>query len=341
MRGVGVAWDTEGRSSGFRWACSWVRISALFALSWSGSAVADPLVIAHRGASGYLPDHTMAAYRLAVEQGADVIEPDLVATRDGVLVARHENEIGGTTDVAEKFPERRTTKTVDGEVLTGWFTEDFTFAELKTLRARQPLADRPQEHNGRYPVPSLEEILAALPELSRLAGRPIAVEPELKHPSYFRSIDLPLEEPLVAALEAVGFREATAPVYVQCFEADTLRRLDRLTDVRLLLLIARADTPWLTEAGMARLKAFADGLGVHKEHLIPQVDGRWQAPNAVVERAHRAGLLVHVYTFRNEARYLSKDDAGDPRAELRRFMALGVDGLFTDFPDTAIAARSP
>jgi len=311
------------------------------ALMFGGSAMADPLIIAHRGASGYLPDHTLAAYQLAVEQGAEVIEPDLVATRDGVLVARHENEIGGTTDVAEKFADRRTTKTVDGQTLTGWFTEDFTFAELKTLTAKQPLPFRPQDHNGRYPIASFAEILALLPELERAAGRPIAIEPEIKHPTYFRSIELPLEERLVSALEVAGYRNASAPVVVQCFEADALRRLDGLTDVRLLLLIAEADEPWLAPAGMAKLKDFADGLGVHKEHLIPQVGGRWQAPNEVVKHAHEAGLVVHVYTFRDEPQFLSKDDRGDPRAELRRFMALGVDGLFTDFPDTAVSARSP
>ena len=306
-----------------------------------GNAMADPLIIAHRGASGYLPDHTLAAYRLAIEQGADVIEPDLVATRDGVLVARHENEIGGTTDVADKFPERKTTKTVDGRSQTGWFTEDFTLEELKTLRATQPLAFRPQDHNGRYPVATFAEILGLVSEVERGSGRRVAIEPEIKHPSYFREIGLPLEEPLVTALQSAGYRDASAPVFIQCFEEASLRRLDGLTDVRLLLLVADAGERWLTPPGMKELSAFAEGLGVHKEHLIPKVDGRWQTPNEVVAHAHAQGLVVHVYTFRDEARYLAENDAGDPRAELRRFMALGIDGVFTDFPDTALSARSP
>jgi len=307
----------------------------------TGAMAGEPLIIAHRGASGYLPDHTLESYRLAIEQGAHAIEPDLVATKDGVLVARHENEIGGTTDVAEKFPKRSATRKVDGKELSGWFTEDFTLAELKTLRAVQPLSFRPQEHNGKHGIATFDEILALVRELEESTGRKIAIEPEIKHPSYFRSIGLPLEGRLVKSLNAAGYKDAKSPAFIQCFEAQSLRRLAALTGVRLLLLIDDADDPWLKPEGMTTLKGFAHGLGVHKEHLIPQKDGHWQAPNNVVEEAHRVGLEVHVYTFRDEDRYLSKDDQGNPKREYIRFTALGVDGLFTDFPDTAVAASAP
>ena len=318
-----------------------VRILAFLLLVTAESALARPLIIAHRGASGHLPDHTLEAYKLAVEQGADVIEPDLVATRDGVLVARHENNITETTDASVRFPDRRATRTIDGKEHTGWFTEDFTLAELKTLRARQPLDFRPQEFNGKFEIATFDELLALIPALEQSSGRKIGIEPEIKHPSYFRSIGIPLEEPLVEALDKAGYRDEKSLAFIQCFEVESLQKLDEMTGVRLLLLIDGADEPWLKPAGMAKLKGFADGLGVHKEHLIPQKEGRWQAPNQVVEQAHQAGLDVHVYTFRDEDRYLSKDDQGDPLKEYSRFVALGVDGLFTDFPDTAARSVPP
>ena len=321
-----------------------------------------PLIIAHRGASGYRPEHTLESYRLAIRLGADFIEPDLVSTRDGVLVARHEHEISGTTDVAARteFADRRTTKQTDGTALTGWFTEDFTLAELRTLRATERLPGvRPQNtiFDGRYEIPTFDEILhLARAEGDRL-GRPIGVYPETKHPSYFASIGLALEEPLVAALARHGLDSAAAPVLIQSFEVGNLRTLARLTGVRLIQLLDSVGTPvdsgvsyaeLATPAGLASIAAYAHGIGADKDLLVPR--GRDQellAAAPVVDDAHAAGLVVHAWTFRAENRFLPRDfriganpDArGDINAEYELFLRLGVDGLFTDHPDTLAAAR--
>ena len=330
-----------------------------------------PIVIAHRGASGYRPEHTLEAYRLAIELGADFVEPDLVATRDGVLVCRHENEIGGTTDVAAhpEFAARRATKTIDGEPVTGWFTEDFTFAELRTLRARERLPQlRSTEHDGRYEIPTLDEVIELVRRESAARGRTIGIYPETKHPTYFRGIGLPLEEPLLAALERAGWTEAEAPVFIQSFETENLRMLRGRTRVRLVQLmedhgapydlIARGDprsyADLATPAGLAEIATYADAIGPNKSLVIPRgAGGRLAAPTSLVADAHAAGLLVHPFTFRAENYFLAADfqagaagDAGFPRrhgdlrAEIAAFLAAGVDGVFADFPDLALQARN-
>lgn len=310
---------------------------------------AEPVVIAHRGQSATFPDHTLAAYREAVRLGADFLEPDLVATKDGVLVARHENEIGGTTDVADRFPDRRTTKTVDGTALTGWFTEDFTLAELKTLRARQPMDDRPKDHDGRYTIPTLAEILALREVLSTQTGRTIGVYPETKHPTYFRAAGLPLEPLLLAGLEAHDLLGADAPVYVQSFEVGNLQQLAKTTDLKLVQLvwtegapIDRPDLPYaqmITADGLKQVATYAAALGAHKHQVIPVVDGSLGPPTTLVADAHAAGLVVHPYTFRNEARYRPTDL--DPVAEVRAYLAAGIDGMFCDDVAVGVAARTP
>jgi glycerophosphoryl diester phosphodiesterase len=333
----------------------------------------QPIVIAHRGASGYRPEHTLESYRLAIEMGADFIEPDLVSTRDGVLVARHENEIGGTTDVADhpEFADRRATKTIDGEPVTGWFTEDFTLAELRTLRARERLPDvRPEsaEYDGRFLVPTFDEVIVLARDESAARGRTIGIYPETKHPSYFDSIGLPLEPPLLAALERVGWTDSAAPVFIQSFETENLRVLRGRTGVRLVQLMEAKGQPYdlarrgdprtyadlATPAGLAEIATYADAIGPHKALVIPRgADGRLAPPTPLGADAHAAGLAVHPWTFRRENQFLPADfhtgtpaDAdfsrlpGDLRAEIAAFLAAGVDGLFSDNPDIAVEARA-
>ena len=284
-----------------------------------------PLVIAHRGASGYRPEHTLAAYELAIEMGADFIEPDLVITRDGVLIARHENDITGTTDVIDRpeFRSRRRTKWIDGREVTGWFAEDFTLAEIKTLRARERLEFRDRSFNGMFEVPTFEEVL----DLAR--RRNVGVYPETKFPSYFRSIGLPLEEPMVEALHAAGLRGREAPVFLQSFEASSLRRLKTMTDLPRIQLLEEG-----APVALAEIAAYADGIGPNKRLIVPAgPDGRLRPPTSLVEDAHRAGLLVHPWTFRSDPVFLAPDYEGDATREVAQFVELGVDGLFTDFPD--------
>jgi glycerophosphoryl diester phosphodiesterase len=313
---------------------------------------AEPLVIAHRGASGYRPEHTLAAYALGARMGADYIEPDLVSTKDGVLVARHENEISATTDVADhpEFASRRTTKTIDGVALTGWFTEDFTLAELKTLRAKERIPElRPRNtlYNGRYEIPTFQEVLD-------LAERfDVGVYPETKHPTYFRGIGLPLEKPLVRALKRFH-----GPAFIQSFEVGNLKALDRETDRPLVQLLgARTARPvgfdrtygeMATPDGLKAIARYADGVGPSKDYIVPRdATGRSLPPTTFVRDAHRADLVVHPYTFRNENTFLplelrsSADPAayGNAFAEYEQFFELGVDGLFSDNSDTAVEAR--
>lgn len=322
----------------------------------SGVTAADrPIVIAHRGASGLLPEHTIAAYTRAIDDGADFIEPDLVPTRDGVLVARHENEISGTTDVASRaeFADRKTTKTIDGASVTGWFTEDFTLAELKTLRARERLPElRGTANDGRFEIPTLDEIIA----LAKARG--VGIYPETKHPTYFAAISLPLEAKLVAALDAAGWRDADAPVFIQSFEVNNLKRLDGMTGVRLIQLVAAEGGPadgtyrsyaeMLTPEGLKAVAAYADGIGPEKTLVIPRgPDVRLTSPTRLVADAHAAGLKVHPWTFRAENYFLPADHrkGEDPRAhgdlagEIRAYLATGIDGLFSDFTAEAVAAR--
>jgi glycerophosphoryl diester phosphodiesterase len=315
-----------------------------------------PIIIAHRGASGYRPEHTLAAYELAIEMGADFIEPDLVATRDGVLIARHENEISETTDVTDhaELADRKTTKRIDGVEVTGWFTEDFTLAEIKTLRAKERLAFRNQDFNGRFEVPTFAEVLDLARQKSAETGRTVGVYPETKHPTYFRSIGLPLEEPLLAALESAGYRGRSAAVYIQSFETGNLRELRKRTDLPLIQLIDATGQPYdlalagdgrtcrdlTAPAGLAEIATYADGIGPDKRLIVPAgLDGRLLEPTSLVEDAHRAGLLVHPWTFRSDGSFLAAEYGGEPEREYNQFFSLGVDGVFSDFSDVAARAR--
>jgi glycerophosphoryl diester phosphodiesterase len=308
---------------------------------------AHPIVIAHRGASGYRPEHTLASYELAIEQGADFIEPDVVSTKDGVLVARHENEIGGTTDVAThpEFTDRRTTKMIDGARQNGWFTEDFTFDELRTLRARERLpVVRPGSAalDGRFGVPTLQEVADVARREGERRGHPVGLYPETKHPAYFRSIGLPLEEPLVATLHSAGYRGVEAPVFIQSFESDSLRRLAGMTSLRLAqLLSAGPQAAERTDArALADVARYARAIGADKDLVIPRDStGNLLAPSSLVADAHAAGLLVHAWTFRAEAAFLPAN-VRDAAAEYAVFYATGLDGVFTDQPDLAVAARA-
>ncbi|MFZ5703301.1 MULTISPECIES: glycerophosphodiester phosphodiesterase [Pseudomonadota] len=325
-------------------------------------AANGPIVIAHRGASGERPEHTLGSYALAIDQGADFIEPDLVSTKDGVLVARHENEISETTDVAAhpEFADRKTTKTIDGQSLTGWFTEDFTLAELKTLRAKERLPQlRPANtaYDGQWDVPTLDEIIALVKRREQETGRRIGLYPETKHPSHFRALGLPLEERLVATLAKAGYDGADDPVFIQSFEVDNLKRLNAMTELPLIQLMASVagppDQPGVTYAamstpeGLAEIALYADGVGLEKAMVIPRTaDGRLAAPTRIVADAHAAGLKVHAWTFRRENYFLPAEfKAGDSPvavgkvgAEIKAFLATGIDGLFSDNVAEAVAA---
>lgn len=293
-----------------------------------------PLIIAHRGASGHRPEHTLEAYRLAVEMGADFIEPDLVSTKDGVLIARHENEIGGTTDVGDRFPDRKRTKTVDGQSMTGWFTEDFTLAEVKTMRARERLAFRSHDYDGQFQIATFDEVIALAQRLGKARGHPVGVYPETKHPTYFRDLHLPLEEKLLASLQAHGWNRRDAPVFIQSFEQENLRGLRKQTRVRLIQLVSAA--AMLEGDGLRKIATYADGIGPEKRLVVPvNADGSLGTPTDLVTRAHAAGLLVHVWTIRAEKEFLPAGYHGRPEAEFEQFRQLGVDGVFTDFPDLA------
>lgn len=293
-----------------------------------------PLVIAHRGASGHRPEHTIEGYTLAIDMGADVIEPDLVSTKDGVLIARHENEIGATTDVATKFPARKATKTIDGASVTGWFTEDFTLAEIKTLRANERLAFRSHDYDGQFLIPTFDEVLELAATKTRETGRLIGVYPETKHPTYFRSINLPIEEPMLASLKRRGLTEKSSAVFIQSFEASSLQRLRPLTNARLVMLVSSPAA--VTPAKLAEIRAFADGVGAEKRLLVPvDKDNMTMAPTSLVADAHAAKLFVHVWTLRKDGTFLPVNYGGDMAREVRQLVDLGVDGMFTDFPDIA------
>ena len=325
------------------------------------------LVIGHRGASGYRPEHTLASYELAIAQGADVIEPDVVPTSDGHLVVRHESAIAGTTDVAEhrEFAGRRTTKTIDGREVTGWFTEDFTLAELSTLRAREPL---PQLRPGStafdgQAILTLDEVLDLARRSTTLDGRPVGVAPETKHPSYFRALGLPLEEALVQALGDHGWSRSDDPVVIQSFETQNLRALAELTDLPLIQLAHVTGAPFdlssagdprtyadlVSPGGLAEIKEYADQVGLHKDLIIPRdADARLLEASPVLHDAHEAGLRVTGWTFRRENRFLplqhrSSDDldaVGDLAGEIGTFLRAGMDDFFTDNPDIGHAARA-
>ena len=323
-------------------------------------------MIGHRGAPGYRPEHTLASYELAVRMGADYMECDLVPTSDGALVARHEPEIGGTTDVAEhpRFADRRTTKTIDGTRYEGWFTEDFTLAELRTLRALERIPDiRPHNriHDRRYPIPTFTEVIELRGHLSAELGREIGIYPEIKHSTHFAGLGTAIEPRFVAALEQAGLNRGGAPVFVQSFETTNLRELRRQLELPLVqltdttgapadLVAAGEDRTWAdltTAAGLAEIATYADVVGPNKDQVIARrPDVSLGEVTTLVPDAHAAGLLVHPYTLRNENPFLPADlrspgprsGYGDPFGEYRAFLATGIDGVFSDHPDTALAA---
>ena len=352
-----------------------------------------PLVVAHRGASGYLPEETLEAYQRAIDLGADVVEPDLISTKDGVLIARHDPNLAYSTNVANhpEFADRkRVDWLVDGEKQTGWFAHDFTLAEIKTLGGISTDAERPQQYNGLYKVVTFQELIDLVKAQSTKLGRTIAVYPETKNPTYHRDLGLPLEDKLIALINAAGWNSKTAPIFVQSFEPGSLKEMrSKGLNTRLVQLIdaddydlktgtltyaAPYDRPYdwfkagdtrlfsamVTPAGLAEIKRYADGIGPWKPYIVPVKgsvdangnlrdingdgkinlnDATTQAPTTLIADAHRAGLFVHAYTFRNEQRRLAADYKGDPKAEYLQFYRLGIDGLFSDFADTALQAR--
>ena len=353
-----------------------------------------PLLIGHRGASGYLPEHTLEAYQLAIAQGADVIEPDLISTKDGVLIARHDPNLITSTDVASRpeFADRkRVDWPVDGEKQTGWFAHDFTLAEIKTLGTMITDPERPQQNNGRFRISTLQEIIGLVKTQSAKLGRTILVYPETKNPSYHRDLGLPLEDKLIAALNEAGWNNRSAPVFVQSFEPGSLKEMrSKGLKTRMVQLVDGDDIDlktgkityaipfdrpydWcksgdprlfadmVTPAGLAEIRTYADGIGVWKPYIVPvkgqvdaagqlvdvngdgkvdQRDAATQPPTSLVADAHKQGLFVHVFTFRNEKRHLASSYRGDPQAEYLLFFRLGVDGVFSEFPDTAGMARA-
>jgi glycerophosphoryl diester phosphodiesterase len=329
-----------------------------------------PLVIGHRGVAGYRPEHTLASYELAARMGADFIEPDLVSTKDHVLVARHENEIGGTTDVSAhpEFADRRTTKVIGGKIIIGWFTEDFTLAELKTLRAKERLPQLRREntmYDGWFEIATFGEVLALRERLSKELYREIGVYPETKHPTYFRSIGLDLETPLVQQVRGAGLDTATAPNFIQSFELTNLVDLRERFGVnaRLVFLTSAGGAPYdlastgdpttyadlTTAAGMRSISGIVDGIGPDKSQIIPRnVSGKLTSPTTLVSDAHAAGLLVHPYTFRAENTFLPADFRVGANAtahgraidEQVQFLHTGIDGFFTDQSDIGVIARA-
>ncbi|KQV46676.1 glycerophosphodiester phosphodiesterase [Duganella sp. Root336D2] len=359
-------------------------------LAACGGHLQDPLptldgnptmVAAHRGASGYLPEETVEAYAKAIEMGADAIEPDVISTKDGVLIARHDPNLAFSTDVAQhpEFAGRKRKLSVDGEVQDGWFASDFTLAEIKTLGGISTDAERPQQFNGRYRIATIQEVI----DMIKNSGRNIAIYPETKNPTFHRQQGLPLEDKLLAMLSAAGWTEREAPVFIQSFEPGSLKYMrskgSRLKMVQLidaddvdlktgaLTYAAPYDKPFdwaqagdkrlfgemVTPAGLAEIKTYADGIGPWKRYIVSvkgavdingdgkvnDADATTMEPTLLVADAHKAGLFVHPYTFRNEKRRLASNYKGDPALEYKQFFALGVDGLFTDFADTALAAR--
>ncbi|MFH0133863.1 glycerophosphodiester phosphodiesterase [Variovorax sp. VaC1] len=352
-----------------------------------------PLVIAHRGASGYLPEETLEAYSRAIELGADVIEMDLVSTKDGVLIARHDPNLAISTDVAKhaQFASRKKTIKVDGETQTGWFSNDFTLAEIKTLGGISTDAERAQEYNGKFKVVTFQEIIDFAKAKTKETGRTIAIYPESKNPTYFRDLGLPLEDKMIAAIVAAGWNNKAAPIYVQSFEPGSLKYMkSKGLNTRIIQLIdgdsvdlktgavtfaVPSDRPYdwtkagdkrnfdamVTPAGLAEIKTYADGIGpwkryivsvkgtigadgkpvdVNKDGKIDDADATSMAPTTLIADAHKAGLFVHPFTFRNESRRLASDYNKDGKNEYGVYYKLGVDGVFTDFTDTALAARA-
>ncbi|MEV3932337.1 MULTISPECIES: glycerophosphodiester phosphodiesterase [unclassified Streptomyces] len=328
-----------------------------------------PTVIGHRGASGYRPEHTLGSYQLALDMGAHIVEQDLVPTKDGHLVCRHENDITGTTDVADhpEFASRKATKKVDGVPLTGWFTEDFTLAELKTLRAKERIPGNRQEntlYDGRWEIPTFEEVLRWAETEGRRRGRPVWLYVETKHPSYFRGLGLSLEEPLAKLLRRHGRHRANSPLILQSFEPSSMQRLSKLVSTpRVVLLSGPKERPWdfveagdprtvadlVTPAGLKWIASFAQGIGPTLDLVIPKDGaGRLTTPTTLVADAHARGLVLHPYTLRNENTFLPAEFRrgtdpnayGDSFGALRVYFEAGIDGIFSDNPDTALLAAA-
>lgn len=355
-------------------ASSFTGLSVEAALAWNTLNGQAPIVIGHRGASGYLPEHTLAAYDLAIQQGAKYIEPDLVLTKDGHFIARHEPMLGATTDVASRpeFAARKTIKVVDGVQTNDWFASDFTLAEIKTLRAIQPRASRDQSFNGLYEIPTLDEVIA----LAKQKG--VGIYPETKHPTFHKNLGLPMEDALVTTLHAAYGNNPNAPVYIQSFESANLQYLNTITNLKLVQLVDANDVnpdgsmdlvdpyrqPYdfivagdprtfadlVTPAGLAFIASYANGVGPWKPYLLKTVDDGVDrtgdgavngmdrlvvGSTGVIEAAHAAGLEIHTWTFRNDASLLG---FSDPQKEMEAYFLLGVDGVFTDFPDTGVSA---
>ncbi|MEU0130231.1 glycerophosphodiester phosphodiesterase [Streptomyces sp. NPDC006289] len=328
-----------------------------------------PTVIGHRGASGYRPEHTLGSYQLALDLGAHIVEQDLVPTSDGHLVCRHENDITATTDVADHpgFASRRTTKQVDGVTLTGWFTEDFTLAELKTLRAKERIPGNRQEntlYDGRWEIPTFEEVLRWADKEGRRRGRPVWLYVETKHPSYFRGLGLGLEEKVARLLRRYGRHRADSPLILQSFEPSSIQRLAELVAVpRVVLLSGPKERPWdfveagdprtvadlVEPAGLKWIASFAQGIGPTLDLVIPKdASGRLTSPTTLVADAHARGLILHPYTMRNENTFLPADFRrgtdpnayGDAFGAFRTYFGTGIDGVFSDNPDTALLAAA-
>jgi glycerophosphoryl diester phosphodiesterase len=342
----------------------------------------SPLVIGHRGASGFVPEHTLQSYRLAIKLGADYVEPDLVATKDGVLIARHEPIIGDSdpattgdsTNVGEhpEFASRETTRTLDGVPTKGFWASDFTLKEIKTLGARQTRGGRPTEFNGKFKVPTFQEIINLVKRESKKRGRRIGIYPETKHPTFHKSLGLPLEGRLVKTLKRNGLNSRNSPVFIQSFEQGSLKELNSMTRVRLIQLVDANDTDangnptyappfdrpydwtvsgnptlqartfgfFATNEGLDEVKTYADGIGPWKVYIIPTTGGGGgdvKPPTDLIQRAHARGLLVHTWTFRDDA--FPTGYPGGPVEEYLAFYRLGIDGVFSDFPDTAFASR--
>ncbi|MDJ0620193.1 MAG: glycerophosphodiester phosphodiesterase [Calothrix sp. MO_192.B10] len=315
-----------------------------------------PIIIAHRGASGYRPEHTLAAYELAIDMGADFIEPDLVTTKDGILIARHENEISVTTDVSlhPEFSDRQTIKKIDGTLKKGWFTEDFTLVEIKKLKVRERLPQirhQNKVYDGLYSIPTLQEIINLVKYKSRERGYEIGIYPETKYPTYFQTIGLPLEETLVEILHNNNYQGEQAPIFIQSFEVSNLQKISSLTNLPLVQLLnidskpsdfvisgdTRSYTDLTTIEGLQEIAKYAQAIGIHKNLLIPRdTNGKLLPPTSLVTDAHAVNLLVHVWTFRNEDAFLPLDFQGNPQGEYEEFFKLGIDGVFSDFPDTAL-----
>jgi glycerophosphoryl diester phosphodiesterase len=321
-----------------------------------------PLVIAHRGASGYRPEHTLASYTLAIEMGADYIEPDLVATRDGHLIARHEPLLDDTTDVKSRpqFASRRTTKELDGKSVTGFFASDFTLAEIKQLRAVQPNPARSREYDGRFEIPTFEEILDLAERESARRGRTIGIYPETKHPSFHLALNLPLEERLLEALRRRKLDRPDGAVFIQSFESANLQYLRAKTQLPLVQLLDDGALQYdaagkrvvgvkIPQYGDERggaapqsledIAKYANAIGPWKRQIMRDVKGPQLLRTTLIEQAHAAGLRVHTYTFRSEPATLAPEYRNDPQLEYRQFYELGIDGVFSDFPDAALEAR--